>query len=75
MFCDLVGSTELSARLDPEDLRKVIAAYHRAVGEVVAVGNSSAATDHAAKAAIAGFAGLMVRIRLPPPKSQRTFGP
>src|SRR6516162_3330409 len=29
MFCDLVGSTELSARLDPEDLRDVIAAYHR----------------------------------------------
>jgi len=25
-FCDLVGSTELSARLDPEDLREVITA-------------------------------------------------
>jgi class 3 adenylate cyclase/predicted ATPase len=36
MFCDLVGSTALSSRLDPEDLREVIAAYHRAVGEVVA---------------------------------------
>src|SRR5712664_2116898 len=36
MFCDLVGSTALSARLDPEDLREIIAAYHRAVGEVVA---------------------------------------
>jgi class 3 adenylate cyclase/predicted ATPase len=36
MFCDLVGSTELSARLDPEDLREVIAAYHRAVAEIVA---------------------------------------
>src|SRR5262249_25516787 len=35
MFCDLVGSTELSSRLDPEDLREVIAAYHRAVSEVV----------------------------------------
>src|SRR5215472_8215864 len=35
MFCDLVGSTELSARLDPEDLREVIAAYHSAVAEVV----------------------------------------
>jgi class 3 adenylate cyclase len=31
MFCDLVGSTELAARLDPEDLRDVIGAYHRAV--------------------------------------------
>ena len=36
MFCDLVGSTALSARLDPEDLREVIGAYHRAVGEIVA---------------------------------------
>src|SRR3984893_18249914 len=35
MFCDLVGSTELSARLDPEDLREVIAAYHHAVADVV----------------------------------------
>jgi class 3 adenylate cyclase len=35
MFCDLVGSTELSSRLDPEDLRGVITAYHRAVAEVV----------------------------------------
>jgi class 3 adenylate cyclase/predicted ATPase len=36
MFCDLVGSTALSARLDPEDLREVIAVYHRTVGEIVA---------------------------------------
>jgi class 3 adenylate cyclase/predicted ATPase len=35
MFCDLVGSTPLSSRLDPEDLREVIAAYHRAVTEIV----------------------------------------
>jgi class 3 adenylate cyclase len=31
MFCDLVGSTALSRRFDPEDLREVISAYHRAV--------------------------------------------
>ena len=36
MFCDLVSSTALAARLDPEDLREVIAAYHRAVAEIVA---------------------------------------
>jgi class 3 adenylate cyclase len=36
MFCDLVGSTALAARLDPEDLREVIAAYHRAVTQIVA---------------------------------------
>ena len=35
MFCDLVGSTALSALLDPEDLREVIGAYHRAVADVV----------------------------------------
>jgi class 3 adenylate cyclase len=35
MFCDLVGSTALSARLDPEDLREVIGAYHRCVAEAV----------------------------------------
>jgi class 3 adenylate cyclase/predicted ATPase len=36
MFCDLVGSTALSARLDPEDMRKVIRAYQDAVSGVVA---------------------------------------
>jgi class 3 adenylate cyclase len=35
MFCDLVGSTPLSARYDPEDLRDVIGAYHRCVTETV----------------------------------------
>jgi class 3 adenylate cyclase len=31
MFSDLVGSTALSARMDPEDLRDVISAYHKCV--------------------------------------------
>src|SRR5215472_14856603 len=35
MFCDLVGSTPLSARLDPEDLRGIIGAYHRCVTKIV----------------------------------------
>jgi hypothetical protein len=35
MFCDLVGSTPLSARLDPEELRRIIGAYHRCVTEIV----------------------------------------
>jgi class 3 adenylate cyclase len=35
MFCDLVGSTALSARLDPEDMRSVINAYHRYCAEFV----------------------------------------
>lgn len=36
MFADLVGSTALGARLDPEDLREVIAAYHGCVTGLVA---------------------------------------
>jgi class 3 adenylate cyclase/tetratricopeptide (TPR) repeat protein len=36
MFCDLVGSTALASRLDPEDMREVLGAYHAAVAEVVA---------------------------------------
>src|SRR5882762_2400712 len=36
MFCDLVGSTALSARLDPEDMRLVIRAYQDACSGVVA---------------------------------------
>ena len=31
MFTDLVGSTALSARMDPEDLREVISAYQKCV--------------------------------------------
>src|ERR1044072_9232943 len=36
MFCDLVGSTALASRLDPEDMREVIGAYHRCVAKTVA---------------------------------------
>jgi class 3 adenylate cyclase/predicted ATPase len=36
MFCDLVGSTALSAQFDPEDYREVIGAYHRAVAKIIA---------------------------------------
>lgn len=36
MFCDLVDSTAMAARLDPEDLRKVLGAYHDAVTRSVA---------------------------------------
>src|SRR6516165_8539968 len=35
MFCDLVGSTALSARLDPEELREVIGAYHSCVAAAI----------------------------------------
>jgi predicted ATPase/class 3 adenylate cyclase len=35
LFCDLVGSTALSARLDPEDLRDVIRRFHSVIAETV----------------------------------------
>jgi len=36
MFTDLVGSTALSTKLDPEDMRTVIGGYHKCVAETVA---------------------------------------
>jgi class 3 adenylate cyclase len=35
LFCDLVGSTEIAAQLDPEEWREVIASYHRAAADTV----------------------------------------
>jgi class 3 adenylate cyclase len=35
LFCDLVGSTEIAARLDPEEWCETVAAYHRAAAEAV----------------------------------------
>jgi class 3 adenylate cyclase len=35
MFADLVGSTALAARMDPEDLREVISAYQKCAAETV----------------------------------------
>src|SRR4029453_8407099 len=36
MFCGLVGWTALSTRIDPEDMRDIIGAYHRCCAEVIA---------------------------------------
>jgi SAM domain (Sterile alpha motif) len=36
MFCDLVGSTPLAARYDPEDLRAIMGAYHRCIADTAA---------------------------------------
>jgi class 3 adenylate cyclase len=36
MFCDMVGSTPLASRFDPEDLREIVGAYHRCVAETAA---------------------------------------
>jgi class 3 adenylate cyclase/tetratricopeptide (TPR) repeat protein len=35
MFCDLVGSTALSTRLDPEDMREIVGAYHRGCADLI----------------------------------------
>src|SRR5215472_2777369 len=35
VFCDLVGSTALSARFDPEDMREIIGAYHRCCADQI----------------------------------------
>ena len=35
MFCDLVGSTAMSARLDPEDMREIIGAYHQCCADLI----------------------------------------
>jgi class 3 adenylate cyclase/tetratricopeptide (TPR) repeat protein len=35
LFCDLVGSTEIALRLDPEEWSEMIAAYHRAAAEAI----------------------------------------
>src|SRR3954447_8866251 len=43
MFCDLVGSTALSARLDPEDMWEVIRAYRAACARVIAAYDGSLA--------------------------------
>ena len=35
MFCDLVGSTAMSARLDPEDMRAIIGTYHQCSADLI----------------------------------------
>ena len=35
LFCDLVGSTEIAARLDPKEWREIVADYHRAATQAI----------------------------------------
>jgi len=35
LFCDLVGSTEIAARLDPEEWREIVASYQRTAAEAI----------------------------------------
>ena len=74
MFCDLIGSTALSARLDPEDLREVIRTYQARVAATIQQFNGFIARyvgdgvliyfgwpqAHETDAALAGRAGLAV---------------
>ena len=53
MFTDLVGWTGLSTKLDPEDLRSVIGAYHKCVAETVARFDGFVAGNYAAASALA----------------------
>src|SRR6476646_9136970 len=46
LFCDLVGSTALSARLDPEDFSAIIAGYRRCITETVACFDGFVARHH-----------------------------
>jgi len=50
LFCDLVGSTALSARLDPEDMREIMGAYHRGDGVLAYFGYPQAHEDDAERA-------------------------
>jgi len=53
VFTDLVGWTGLSTKLDPEDLRSVIGAYHKCVAETVARFDGFVAGNYAAASALA----------------------
>ena len=35
LFCDLVGSTEIASRLDPEEWREIVGEYHRAAAQAI----------------------------------------
>ena len=59
MSCDLLGSMALPSRLDPEDLREITVAFHRAVADVVAgfeaLSASTSATALSSISAIQSF--------------------
>ena len=66
MFCDLVGSTALSTRYDPEDLRELIGGYHRAVAETVGPASTASVVrprrpDHVTQPKSTNTAGLILR--------------
>ena len=69
LFSDLVGSTALSARMDPEDLREVISAYQTCAAEVV----QALPADRQA-ASGRSYAGLQTDFRATTAASQPKLG-
>ena len=55
LFCDLVGSTALSARLDPEDLRALLGAYHARVAVAVEAGGGGFVAKYMGDGVLAYF--------------------
>jgi class 3 adenylate cyclase len=67
MFCDLVGSTALATKLDPEDLREVIGAYHNCCAEQInKTGGFVARYLGDGVLAYFGYPGLMSMMRSAP---------
>jgi hypothetical protein len=64
MFSDLVGSTALSARMDPEDLREVISAYQRCVADTV--GRYGASSPNTWATACLFISAIRRRMRMTP---------
>ena len=54
MFCDMVGSTALSERLDPEDLRDVLVAYRESATRI-ALGNGGSIVNYAGDGIVFAF--------------------
>jgi hypothetical protein len=67
MFVDLVGSTALAARLDPEDMREVFVAYHKCcaglIAGVLAYFGYPQAHEHDAENAVRGAREGIVRLK------------
>ena len=54
MFCDLVGSTTMSAQFDPEDMRGIVGAYHRCCASII-VANGGFAANYMGDGVLAYF--------------------